>query len=151
MSQCPMAGEGMRTSPGKGPAGSGEALSPTLLAGGRRQLQHLNPSPGASAGKGAADGAGCAMPSTSVLSACKPPLPSSGGALSQGHAGGCRAPACWSPTALRPQGHSHGLQLSLPLPSPCCPGPLSGVTPCRQWGRRSWRCVHRRGDAQVPS
>lgn len=35
--------------------------------------------------------------------------------MSQGHTGGHRAPASWSPAALRPQGHSHGIQLSLPL------------------------------------
>lgn len=35
--------------------------------------------------------------------------------MSQGHTGGHQAPACWTPAALRPQGHSHGIQLSLPL------------------------------------
>lgn len=35
--------------------------------------------------------------------------------MSQGHTGGRRAPARWTPAALRPQGHSHGVQLSLPL------------------------------------
>lgn len=35
--------------------------------------------------------------------------------MSQGHTGGRRAPARWTPVALRPQGHSHGVQLSLPL------------------------------------
>lgn len=59
----------------EGPAGSGEALSPTLLAG------RLSPAVAAQPvalcllwGRGAHEG-GCAMPSTSVPSACKPPLP----------------------------------------------------------------------------
>lgn len=35
--------------------------------------------------------------------------------MSQGHTRGHRAPAHWTPAALRPQGHFHGIQLSLPL------------------------------------
>lgn len=126
---------------------------PLRWQGGRHRLWRLSPSPCASCGAGDAGGAGCAMPSTSVLSACKPPLPSSGGALSQGHAGGHHAPARWCPTALRPQGRSHGLQLSLPLSGPRCPRlPCrvpKRVTPRRRRGRRSRRCARRSGDARV--
>lgn len=69
--------------------------------------------------------------------------------MSQGHAGGHRAPARWTPAALRPQGHSHGVQLSLPLSKvdrsvslarPCHPGILrslagspTGATLHTQW------------------
>ncbi|KAH1166442.1 hypothetical protein KIL84_015614 [Mauremys mutica] len=65
------------------------------------------------------------------LSACKPPFAFVRRSFVSGSHQGPLAPASWSPTALRPQSHSQGLQHSLPV-SKVIQSPWGGtLMPCQ--------------------
>lgn len=121
-------GGGVGKPPVKGPAGSGEGMSPgrdrlgpekpsvrLCWQGGRQRLRlsahRLGPPPG----QGMPTRPGCAVPSTSVPSACKATIAFVRRSFVSGSHRGPPSPCPLDSAALRPQGHSHGVQLSLPL------------------------------------
>lgn len=147
-------------SPGRDRLGPEKPSVRLCWQGGRQRLwlsaHRLGPPPG----QGMPTRPGCAVPSTSVPPACKATIAFVRRSFVSGSHRGPPSPCPLDSAALRPQGHSHGVQLSLPLSkvhrsprqvpaAPASSAPVQGPHPGRGRGAPAPHRAPRSGPGSV--